>query len=98
MVEKLLATETEQSGWSINFHAGSYGTDYLTRAAVTRFGFGAIIPADAVYPSTTMDASGKQLLGTNSYVIHFAPGQTPSVHGFWSVTVYGEHVFLVADS
>ena len=93
---KLRATVTQQNGWSIN--GGSYGTDYLERAAITRIGFGTNIPADAVYPSTTMDASGNPLVGTNSYVIHFVPGQTPPVRGFWSLTVYDENGFLVANS
>jgi hypothetical protein len=30
-------------------------------------------------------------------VIHFAPGQTPPEQGFWSITVYGQDGFLVAN-
>jgi hypothetical protein len=44
-----------------------------------------------------MDAVGNALDGNNRYVIHFAPGQTPPAHGFWSVTVYDQSGFLVAN-
>ncbi|MBV8729956.1 MAG: DUF1214 domain-containing protein, partial [Acidobacteriia bacterium] len=87
----------EQNGWSVNLDTGSYATHYLARAATARFGLGAIIPADAVYASTMNDTSGNPLVGTNSYVIHFAPGQAPPVRGFWSITVYDENGFLVAN-
>jgi DNA sulfur modification protein DndE len=98
VIDKLRATGTMQNGWSVDLHTGSYGTDYVERAAIAAVGLGANIPADAVYPRTAMDASGNQLLGTGSYVLHFAAGQTPPVHGFWSVTVYDENGFLVANS
>jgi hypothetical protein len=96
-LEELLATTRQQNGWSIDLTAGNYGTDYLKRAAIARFGPGANIAADAVYPGTTIDAAGNPLVGTTSYTIHFAPGQTPPVRGFWSLTVYDQSGFLVAN-
>lgn len=97
LLNELGTIGTVQNGWSINLHTGNYGTDYLERAAIARFGLGANIPADAIYPSTTVDVTGNQLNGTNNYVIHFAPGQFPPVHGFWSITVYDENGFLVTN-
>jgi hypothetical protein len=93
----LLATRTQQNGWSIDLATGDYGTDYLKRAAIARFGLGANIAADAVYPSATSDAAGNALIGTTSYTIHFAAGQTPPVRGFWSLTVYDQSGFLVPN-
>jgi hypothetical protein len=96
-LEELLATRTQQNGWSIDFATGDYGTDYLKRAATARFGLGANIAADAVYPSATSDAAGNALTGTTAYTIHFAAGLTPPVRGFWSLTVYDQSGFLVPN-
>jgi hypothetical protein len=30
--------------------------------------------------------------------VTFAKGQTPPVHGFWSLSIYNEHHFFVANS
>src|SRR5581483_10621252 len=87
----------EENGWSVDLHGGSYGTDYLERATLTAIGFGTNVAADAIYPHTEVDAAGNHLNGNNPYVIHFAPGQLPAVHGFWSLTVYDENGFLVAN-
>jgi hypothetical protein len=73
-----LATTRQQNGWSIALTAGNYRTDYLKRAAIARFGPGANIAADAVYPGTTIDAAGNPLVGTTSYTIPFAPGPDPA--------------------
>jgi hypothetical protein len=75
---------------------GNYGTNYLLRAAVAKFGFAANIAADAVYMHAFRDISGGSLTGANSYAIHFAPGQTPPARGFWSITPYQDH-FLVPN-
>jgi hypothetical protein len=91
-------TAINENGWSFHLNIGNYGTHYLVRAAVAQFGFGTNIPADAVYTSTEKDISGVLLTGTNSYVIHFAPGQTPPEMGFWSVTVYGKNGFFLENS
>ena len=97
MDNELLSTGTNANGWSFHLNVGNYGTDYLLRAAIAKFGFGANIPADAIYMSTEKDLTGVSLTGTSSYVIHFAPGQTPPEQGFWSITVYGQDGFLVEN-
>ena len=78
------------NGWLSNAQPGVYGTDYLFRAATTQFGLGANIGQEAFYPSTFTDSEGKPLSGNSSYLIHFDPGQTPPVHGFWSVSMYND--------
>lgn len=95
---ELLATATKENGWSFHLNAGNYGTKYLLRAAIAKLGLGANLPADAVYMSADQDVSGAALTGTNSYVIHFAPGQTPPEQGFWSITAYGPDGFFVNNS
>jgi hypothetical protein len=89
---------TNENGWTLNLKGGNYGTDYLLRSTLTRFGFGTNVAEDAVYPSAMKDIDGNPLIGTNSYVIHFAPGQTPPERGFWSITVYNQDGFLVPNS
>ena len=85
---------TVVNGWSYNTQTGIYGNDYLTRAAITKLGFGANIPQEAIYPTTLTDSQGKPYNGANKYAIHFDPGQTPPVDGFWSVTMYNEEKYF----
>jgi hypothetical protein len=46
------------NGWVFPRPAGVYGTDYVQRALVTRYGLGANIEQDAVYPIATVDSTG----------------------------------------
>lgn len=75
-------------GWIITKGLGDYGTDYLKRAVVAAFGWGANLQLDAVYPNTEVDSNGAALTGANRYTLTFAKGQTPPVDGFWSLTMY----------
>ena len=43
---------TVVNGWLVTAQAGVYGTDYLFRAAITQWGFGANIAQEAFYPGT----------------------------------------------
>ncbi len=100
-VEKIMAyfnkAGTEVNGWQIMTKTGEYGTEYLRRAFVTAIGLGANRPQDAVYPTSIVDGAGKPLNGANKYVMHFAKGETPPVQGFWSLTMYDENYFFVAN-
>jgi hypothetical protein len=98
MNNELQATAKDENGWSFHPNIGNYGAEYLLRAAVAKFGFGTNVPEEAVYMSTDKDITGASLSGTTSYVIHFAPGQTPPEKGFWSVTVYGRDGFFVENA
>jgi len=84
-----------ENGWLFTTKAGVYGTDYLQRAFVTAIGLGANRPQDAVYPTSTEDATGKKYNGANKYRLHFEKGQTPPVQGFWSITMYDADYFFV---
>jgi hypothetical protein len=85
------------NGWLVNLDAGNYGTNYLLRAAVAKFGLGANSPEEAVYPSTFTDNQGQKLTGTNNYLIHFDKGQTPPVNAFWSITLYNNKSYLAEN-
>ncbi len=76
---------------------GRYGTDYAARAAVARIGLGANPPEDAVYMQCQQDADGRPLHGASRYRIHFDKDQTPPVRAFWSVTMYGENGYFIAN-
>lgn len=86
------------NGWNIiTKDIGTYGTDYQMRAFVTYVGLGANLPQDAIYPSNSLDSSGKPYNGANKYVIHFDKGQTPPVNGFWSLTMYNQQGYFIQN-
>jgi hypothetical protein len=91
------AAGEDVNGWLFATPAGQYGTDFTQRAFVTRYGLGANLLEDAVYPTATVDAAGRKLDGVNKYVIRFPKGQMPRVRGFWSVTMYDAQYFFVAN-
>ena len=97
MVVAIEAATTTVNGWSYSLAIGTYGENYLLRAAVARFGLGANAKEDAVYASCSTDASGTSLNGSANYTITFPAGQQPPVKGFWSITVYDQDGFLVAN-
>jgi hypothetical protein len=91
------AAGADVNGWVFFRPAGVYGTDYVQRALITRYGLGANIEQDAVYPSTKVDSTGQTLNGANKYVMRFPRGQMPPSRGFWSLTMYDAQYFFVAN-
>lgn len=85
------------NNWIILDDKGSFGINYLLRAAVAMYGWGANKAEDAIYPVTNMDSASQKLIGTNHYVLHFARNQTPPVNGFWSFTMYDSDLFFVPN-
>jgi hypothetical protein len=86
------------NNWSMNTDTmGVYGNYYLKRAIVALVGLGANQPEDAVYPLLLSDAEGKPLTGEGKYVVHFEKGDTPPTNAFWSLTMYDEAGFQVAN-
>jgi hypothetical protein len=98
IVTGLQRTATLENGWRVSRQVGRYGTDYLLRAAVGVVGLGANLPEDALYPSIAVDSTRRPLNGKYRYVIHFAKGQTPPVHAFWSLTLYNKDHFFANNS
>jgi len=74
-----------------------YGNFYLKRAIIAMAGLGANQPEDAIYPLNVADADGQPLTGANKYVLHFAKEELPPVEAFWSLTMYDEAGFQVAN-
>jgi hypothetical protein len=86
------------NGWSVAYKGfGNYGIDYDLRAVVCYLGLGANIPEDAVYPMSAEDGDGNPYNGANKYIMHFAKGQTPPVHAFWSITMYDQDGYFISN-
>jgi hypothetical protein len=100
-VEKIMAhfktAGTLVNGWIFTTKTGLYGADYLQRALITAIGLGANRPQDAIYPTSEADADGKPYDGAHKYVMHIPKGQMPPVKGFWSLTMYNDKYFFVAN-
>ena len=93
------ASVKKRNGWVLFDHVGDYGTDYLTRAVIAEVGVGANRPEESIYPGTSRTSTGS-LMNCGSgrvYKIHFNPGQTPPVDGFWSISMYADDQFFIAN-
>jgi len=87
------------NGWQmLTDTMGVYGDYYMKRAIIAMGGLGANQPQDAIYPNNLGDANGKPLTGKSKYVLHFDKDELPPVDAFWSVTMYDEAGFQVANS
>ena len=89
---------TMENGWSVmRENAGVYGADYLQRATIALAGLGCNKPIDAVYPLAVSDSRGKTPTGDQHYVMHFDPDKLPPAEAFWSITMYDNEGFQVAN-
>ena len=99
MYAKLPSLAKMVNGWQMNTDTmGVYGNFYLKRAIIAMAGLGANQPEDAVYPLNLADGDGKPARAENNYVLHFDKSQLPPVEAFWSLTMYDEAGFQVANS
>ena len=99
MREKLPTLARVVNGWQMNTDTvGVYGNYYLKRALLTILGMGAIPPEEGIYPIVFTDADGTQLDGEHDYVLHFDKQELPPVDAFWSVTMYDQDGFQVANA
>jgi hypothetical protein len=99
MTWKVATLARVANGWSMNTDTmGVYGNYYLKRAMVAQIGLGANLPEDAIYPLNLGDANGKPLEGSNRYTVHFDKASLPPVAAFWSITLYDDEGFQVANS
>lgn len=76
---------------------GNFGTAYDFRALIALGGLGANTTQTAIYPKTQVDSKGDQLLGANTYQLHFDALPSVLESGFWSVTAYGSDDFLISN-
>jgi hypothetical protein len=99
MVWKVPTLARVVNGWSMNTDTmGVYGNYYLKRAIVAQLGLGASLPEDAIYPLNIADRDGRPLDGASSYTIHFDQDTLPPVGAFWSITLYDQEGYQVANS
>jgi len=85
------------SGWSgFSTWVGRYGTHYAERANVARQALGALPAEEAVYYSCCQGAAAA-LSGAHAHTLHFAKEQLPPVRAFWSLTLYGEDGYFIAN-
>ena len=95
---KLATLARVVNGWSMNTDTmGVYGNYYLKRAIIAQYGLGANLPEDAIYPANLADEAGKPLDGANKYTLHFDKGGTPPAAAFWSITLYDDAGYQVAN-
>jgi len=86
------------NGWSYTTNIGTYGYDYLARAAVAQGGLAANLPEEAVYPKAQFDSDGQPLSGANRYTMHFDSGNLPPVDAFWSLTIYNATTYMLVPN
>ena len=86
------------NGWRWTHDTGRFATDYTYRAFVAKTLLAANLPEDAVYPETSVDANGVPLTGARRYALHFAAGNLPPAHAFWSLTMYSPDHYLVPNA
>ena len=67
---------------------GDFGADYLYRAQIALSGLAALPLREAVYLRPAGLLPGGLFDGARTWRMHFAPGASPPVRAFWSVTVY----------
>ena len=83
--------------WSTISNESAFGTDYFTRTAVAKSNILVNSPNETKYFYQDLDASGARLNSANRYTVTFAKDGTPPVNGFWSLSIYNEHHFFVAN-
>ncbi|MFT3815540.1 MAG: DUF1254 domain-containing protein [Acidovorax sp.] len=88
----------QRNGWNVpTSMIGTYGNDYLMRAAVAYAGLGALPPEEASYPFSAADGDGQPYTGAARYVLHFDQAELPPADAFWSLTMYGADQFFTPN-
>jgi hypothetical protein len=62
--------------------------NYLYRMIAAALGIFGNSKQEAMYPPYGVDSTGQKLDGASKYTVHFAKGQLPPAHAFWSLTMY----------
>ena len=83
--------------WTTISNEARFGTDYFTRTAVAKSNILVNAPEETKYFYQDLDAAGARLNSANRYTVTFPKDGTPPVHGFWSLSIYNEHHFFVAN-
>ncbi len=87
-----------ENGWDFSpINAGNWGTDYITNAAAAWKYIYVNTPQEAIYPTANVDSEGNTLSGANKYTLTFSKAELPQVKFFWSLTMYNDKGFFVAN-
>ena len=84
--------------WSTISNESAFGTDYFTRTAVAKSNILVNSPDETKYFYQDLDVSGARLNSNNRYRVTFPKDGAPPVNGFWSLSIYNEHHFFVANA
>ena len=88
-------SRVRNNGWLIpRGYIGSYGRNWLGRAIVGLVALGANTRPETVYPVAITDSRGRALSGRRRYTLRFERGELPPVGAFWSLTMYGDDLYL----
>lgn len=80
--------------WRANLDAGSQAAGMFTRARIALNGLLALNRSETIYFVATQDDNGQALNGICRYTVS---GMPPAAR-WWSVTLYGDDLFLTANS
>jgi len=83
--------------WSTISNESAFGVDYFTRTAVAKSNILVNAPNETKYYYQDLDATGARLNNANKYTVTFPKDGTPPAHGFWSLSIYNEHHFFIAN-
>ena len=85
------------NGWSSIRKAGQPGNGLLVRAALQKALPVVNLFDEAAYWTAALDGAGKKLSGDHVYRLHFAPGQLPPNHAFWSLSATDTVGYMVSN-
>lgn len=83
--------------WSTISNESAFGTDYFTRTAAAKSNILVNSPNETKYNYQDLDVEGMRLNSADRYVVTFSKEATPPVYGFWSLSIYNEHHFFIAN-
>jgi len=83
--------------WSTISNESAFGTDYFTRTAVAKSNILVNAPNETKYFYQDLDEDGARLNNANRYTVTFPKDGTPPSYGFWSLSIYNEHHFFIAN-
>ena len=84
-----LAEDRAENGWIYQgANLGDFGADYLYRASIAHWGLGALPVHEAMYMRAVSGTLDRVFDGNGVHVLKFAPGETPPVEAFWSLSLY----------
>ena len=85
------------NGWRGSLASGRCSYDWALNAANTKNQVGTEVADQVIYVNTAVDSDDEPLNGTNTYVLHFEPGERPPVAGMWNIAMYDESMLFIAN-